>query len=156
MAFVTSVTSLRRSPTTPASDTARRPLVGRDAELEVLEGLLDGVQERGASLIVRGDPGVGKSTLLETFAARAAENGWRVLETGGTPSERPLPLAGLHKLLHPIMGDLERLPAPQRNALRAAFGIVDAPTPGIFLVALATLTLLAETATAGPAAGDRR
>ena len=147
---MTSVTSLRRSPKTLPSDAAQRPLVGRHAELEVLEGLLDGVQERGASLIVRGDPGVGKSTLLETFAAHAAESGWRVLQTGGTPSERPLPLAGLHKLLHPIMGDLECLPDPQRGALRAAFGIIDAPTPGIFLVGLATLTLLAETATARP------
>ncbi len=68
----------------------------------------------------------------------------------GVESEAHLPFAGLHQLLHPIMGQADELPGPQRDALMAAFGMCDSAASDLFLVALATLNLLAEAAGAEP------
>ncbi len=127
-----------------------RPLVGRERELESVFRLAAEVDSGGGSLVVRGEAGIGKSALLERIGDELCARGWRVLRTSGTPSERQLPFAGLQKLLRPMMGELSRLYAPQRDALLCAFGLVDGSLSGIFLVALATLDLLAEAATSGP------
>jgi DNA-binding CsgD family transcriptional regulator len=127
-------------------------LFARQAEVETLDRLLDAVPDRGCSLVIRGDPGVGKTAMLDAMYRRTSDQGWRVLRTEGTPSERRLPLAALHRLLHPVMGSVDKLPAPQREALRGAFGLVDGPPPEIFLVALAALGLLAEVAVHAPVA----
>jgi DNA-binding CsgD family transcriptional regulator len=98
--------------------------------------------------VVRGDPGVGKTALLDYLVARAS--GCRVAHAAGVESEMELVYAGLHQLLTPMLGRLERLPAPQANALRTAFGLSSGPAPDRFLVGLATLSLLAEVAEEHP------
>jgi predicted ATPase len=88
------------------------PLLGRDAEVQRLEGLLDAVAERGSALLVLGEAGVGKSALIAAAAQRAAGQGMLVLKTSGVQSESQLPFAGLHQLLQPILGLADELPAP--------------------------------------------
>ncbi len=75
---------------------------------------------RGGALVVRGHPGVGKSSLLRDAIERM--EGTQVLTTRGIESESPLPFAALQRLLRPVMSHAARLPAPQSAALRAAFG----------------------------------
>ena len=129
-------------------------LHGRERERERLAVLLDEARgSRGGALVIRGQPGVGKSALLADLADRAAsdvEPGMQVLRTQGIESESPLPFAALQRLLRPVMPLLGHLPAPQATALRAAFGEADTPTGDRFLVFLATLSLLAEAAEESP------
>jgi DNA-binding CsgD family transcriptional regulator len=124
-------------------------LAGRSSECNVLDELLHAVRA-GASrvLVVRGEPGVGKSALLELVAARAS--GFRVVRVSGVQSEMELAFAGLHQLLGPILGQSGRLPAPQRNALQTALGVSTGPAPNLFLVGLAVLGLLSEEAAQQP------
>jgi len=116
----------------------------------VLDRLFDDVHARGGSLEVSGGPGVGKSALLEEAAARAADRGMTVLHVTGVQSEAFLAFAGLHHLLRPVLGHLDRVPAPQRHAIQAAFGLSGGPAPDMFLTALAVLDLLAESAARAP------
>jgi len=102
-------------------------------------------------LVVRGDPGVGKTALLNHLAKHAA--GCQVLRVAGVKSEMELAFAGLHLLCAPMLGRLDRLPVPQREALRTAFGLSVGPSPDRFLVGLAVLTLLAEAAGERPLIG---
>ena len=125
-------------------------LVGRESELHVIDQLLDDVHGRGGSLAVTGGPGVGKSALLLEAAARAADRGLLVLQATGVQSEALLPFAGLHQLLRPILGYLDRLAAPQRDAMQVAFGLADGLAADFFLTALAALDLLAESAAQAP------
>jgi DNA-binding CsgD family transcriptional regulator len=120
-------------------------LVGREREIEAVGDLLARVESRGSSLLLRGDPGIGKSALLREAGALARERGLRVLETSGVQAEASLPYAGLHLLLRPLLGLADRLPRPQRLALEGAFGLEDADAPA-FIAGLATLTLLGEAA----------
>ncbi len=99
-------------------------------------------------LVVRGQPGVGKSALLADLVGHA--EGMQVLRTQGIESESPLPFAALQRLLRPVMRHIERLPARQATALRAAFGETDTPPGDRFLVFLAALSLLAEAAEESP------
>ncbi|HMI71095.1 MAG TPA: AAA family ATPase, partial [Solirubrobacteraceae bacterium] len=99
-------------------------------------------------LVVRGEAGVGKTALLEYVAERAS--GCRIARIAGVESEMELAFAGLHQLCAPMLDALDRLPGPQGNALRAAFGLQDGDVPERFLVALAVLTLLAEAADVEP------
>jgi predicted ATPase len=126
------------------------PLYGREAELGVVEELLDGVPEHGGALVVRGDAGIGKSSLTAAAIGTAGARGMGVSRTVGVESEAQLPFAGLHQLLQPILGGLSELPGPQRAALKAAFGIADADAPDRFLIALATLDLLGDAAASSP------
>jgi DNA-binding NarL/FixJ family response regulator len=124
-------------------------LYGRDAERSRIGRLLDGAREsRSAVLVVRGEAGVGKSALLEDARAQAA--GMRVLRGRGLESEAQLPYAGLHQILRPILGDVDRLPLPQARALRGALGLESGAGDEWFLVSLAVLSLLAEAAEHGP------
>ena len=93
-----------------------------------------------ASLVVRGEPGVGKSALLETLVAGAGEA--LVLRTQGLEVEAPLAFAALHRMLLPVMRLREGLPGPQAKALGVAFGEEDGPSIEPFLVAVATLSML--------------
>lgn len=127
------------------------PIFGRERELARLERLVDGVSECGAALLVRGEPGIGKSSLLAAARRRAEEAGMRVLRTAGVQSEAQLPFAGLHQLVLPILGQADRLPTPQRAALLAAFGMEEvAEAPDRFLIALAVLELLSDAAQGAP------
>lgn len=124
-------------------------LVGRDAERAEIDGLLaDAADGRSRALVVRGQAGIGKSTLLE-HAVRAAGD-MRVVRGTGIESEAELPFGALHLLLHPYLDRLDRLPAPQAAALRTAFGETDAAEPNRFLVGAAVLTLLADLAAETP------
>jgi len=125
----------------PASSGA--PLFGRDAEVAMLGQLVARIPERGGSLILRGDPGIGKTALLVKASAAASSTGVSVLRTAGAPSETGLAFAGLHQLLRPVLSWPDRLPGPQRDALAAAFGTLDVAAPDPFLIALAALNLLA-------------
>jgi DNA-binding CsgD family transcriptional regulator len=95
-------------------------------------------------LVLRGDPGVGKTALLDYLAECA--QGCRVLRVGGVQSEMEFAFAGLHQLLGPMLGRLEQVPTPQQEALRTVFGLSAGPAPDRFLVALAVLSLLSEAA----------
>src|SRR5918997_2987923 len=126
------------------------PIFDREGELARIGQLLDGISERGAALLVRGEPGIGKSTLLAAASQRAEAAGMRVLRTTGVQSEARLPFAGLHQLVLPVLGHAENLPAPQRTALLAAFGMVEAEVTDRFFVALALLELLSDVAEQAP------
>src|SRR5436190_24364188 len=96
-------------------------LHGRAVESAAVAALVDEAwASRGGALVLRGQPGVGKSSLLRDAIERA--EGTQVLTTRGIESEFPLPFAALHRLLRPVMSHASRLPGPQSSALRAAFG----------------------------------
>jgi len=120
-------------------------LTGRRAECSVLDRLAEAVRAgESRALVVHGEPGVGKTALLEYLAGQAS--GCRVAHAGGVQSERELAFAVLHQLCAPMLDRLERLPAPQRDALRTAFGLSAGPAPDRFLIGLAALGLLSEMA----------
>jgi DNA-binding CsgD family transcriptional regulator len=126
-------------------------LVDRVREFDLLTGLLKQAAEgTSAALVVRGDPGIGKTALLDAVAARAVSQGMRVARVTGVESEAPLGYAALHRLLLPFPGLVEQLPAPQRDALQSTFGLLAGPPPDRFLVALGVLTLLADAASRAP------
>ncbi len=108
-----------------------------------MRGVLDAVGERGSALVLRGEPGIGKSVLLDAACASARERGLRILVTAGVETESALPYAGLHRLLQPLLGDLDTLPVPQREMLRTAFGLAEGEGGDLFLAGLGTLGLLA-------------
>src|SRR5215472_1511984 len=120
-------------------------LRGRGSECGALDRLIEAVRA-GASrvLVVRGEPGVGKTALLDYLAGRAS--GCRVARAVGVQSEMELAFAGLYQLLAPMLDRLDALPGPQRDALRTAFGISAGPAPDRFLVGLAVLGLLSDVA----------
>jgi DNA-binding CsgD family transcriptional regulator len=123
---------------------ASPPLLGRDRELAELYTLIDGIEEHGGALVVRGEAGIGKSALLIAARERARHRGIAVVSTTGALSEAQLAFAGLHQLLLPLLGGLDILPHPQRRALETAFGIAEGEAPDLFLIGLATLGLVAE------------
>jgi DNA-binding CsgD family transcriptional regulator/tetratricopeptide (TPR) repeat protein len=125
-------------------------LVGREYEQGVIAGLLEGVRDHGGALVVAGEPGVGKSTLLTAAAEMAEDRGLLVLGTTGVQSEMNLPFAALHQLLRPVLPHAEKLPPPQRNAIQAAFAMTESSVPELFLIALAALELLSEVAGSSP------
>jgi DNA-binding CsgD family transcriptional regulator len=130
-------------------DAAAAQLAGRRDELSVLGGLVDAVREgESRVLVVRGEPGVGKTTLLEHVAGQ--EHSCQVARASGVQSEMGLAFAGLHQLCAPMLGRAERLPLPQQDALRTAFGLVAGPPPDRFIVGLAALNLLSEVAAERP------
>ena len=124
-------------------------LRGRRIECEALDRQLQRVRAGQSSVqVLRGEAGVGKTALLEYVAERASE--CRIARVAGVESEMELAFAGLHQLCAPMLGELDGLPGPQRDALRAAFGLHDGAAPDRFLVALAVLSLLAEAAEERP------
>lgn len=118
-------------------------LRGRDAERASLVALVDGARAaRAGALVLRGEPGVGKTALLDDLVAGV--QGVRVLRTQGLESEAPLAFAALYRLLRPLLALRDRIPVPQARALAVAFGQEDGERVDPFLVAVATLSLLTE------------
>lgn len=128
------------------------PLFGRGAELAVLERLVVGAAAgRGGALVIRGEPGIGKTALLEATLRSAARHGMRVLRAAGAESESSLPYAAMHQLVHPVAGGIDDLPPAHRSALRAAVGL-EQGEPDVYAVALAVLELITEAADERPVA----
>src|SRR3954454_13771784 len=126
-----------------ATDTPQRGLLGRRSETKTLDRLLDAVRAgKSRALVIRGDPGVGKTALLDYVVERAT--GCRVARAAGVQAEMELAFSGLHQLCAPMLDRLGRLPGPQRDALGSAFGLTAGHAPDRFLIGLAVLSLLAE------------
>jgi DNA-binding CsgD family transcriptional regulator len=122
-------------------------LTDRLSERDMLDRLIEAVRAgEGRALVVRGDPGVGKTVLLDYLAGRASGSGCRVARAVGVQSEMELAFAGLHQLCAPMMDHLGGIPVPQHDALRTAFGVAAGPPPDRFFVGLAVLSLLSEVA----------
>jgi DNA-binding CsgD family transcriptional regulator/tetratricopeptide (TPR) repeat protein len=136
--------------TKQATSRSSQLLLGRDAELRILEQRLDSIGEHGSALLIRGDPGVGKTSVLAAAKKLASERRLSVLSAAGVQTETNLPFAGLFELVRPILDKMDRLPKAQQNALRAAFGLAERSSADLFVVALAALDLLAEAASEHP------
>jgi hypothetical protein len=126
------------------------PLLGREAETKRLTALLDGIGRSGSALVLRGEPGIGKSRLLAETAALARDRDIVVLSTTGVQSEARLAFLGLHQLLRPLRTRAVDLIPAHRAALDAAFGLIDGPAPEHFRIAMAVLDLLSEAAADAP------
>src|SRR4051812_24443843 len=129
-----------------ATDTSLR---GREEELRTLDQLLEAVRAgESRALVLHGEPGIGKTALLEHAVESAAA--FRVARAGGVEAEMELAFAALQQLCAPMSDRLEHLPAPQRDALGVAFGLHAGAPPDRFLVGLATLSLFSEVAEEQP------
>ena len=120
-------------------------LLGRERERAALDRLMESARDGfGSAVVVHGEPGVGKTALLDDSVDRAAT--MRIVRSAGVEGEMELPFAALQQLCAPILEFGVRLPPPQRDALDVAFGLRPGPAPNPFLVALAALGLLSEAA----------
>ncbi len=124
-------------------------LIDRGAERRLLDGVLRDVGSgHSRVLVLHGDPGVGKSALLAYLAGQAS--GCRLVRAAGVESEMELAYAALQQLCAPMLGHLNHLPPPQRDALGTAFGLSAGPAPDRFLIGLAVLSLLSDVADEQP------
>jgi hypothetical protein len=124
-------------------------LLGRDAECADIDRLLDDARAgAGAALVVRGEPGIGKSALLDYARRRAAS--MTLLSAAGVQAESDLAFAGLHGLLRPVLAQLRQLPQPQSAALAGALGLAPSRQADRLLISAAVLGLLAAAAEDGP------
>src|SRR6202035_1666502 len=126
-------------------------IVGREAALARLRGLVDPVPQAGRVLLVIGEAGMGKSLLLADAAGRARAAGMRVLSVTGRESESKLASAGLHQLRRPVLSNAAALPGRQARALRGALGLDANPAaPDRLLTGVAVLTLLSDLSERSP------
>jgi AAA ATPase domain len=133
----------------PLGDHPRERLLGRSRERERLGRLLTGIRSgRSGVLVVHGEAGIGKTALLEQLVEQAS--GCLVARATGVQADMELPFAGLQQLFASMLDPLERLPAPQREAVEVAFGLRSGSAPDRFEVGLAILGLLAEVAEQQP------
>jgi DNA-binding CsgD family transcriptional regulator len=119
-----------------------RGLVGRGAELELIRVFLDRAQADGEALLLFGEPGVGKTLLLDAAAEVASSAGTKVLRAGGVEFEADVPYAGLHQLLLPLHEEFAGLDPAERDALNIALGFGLGPAPDRLVLYNATLSLL--------------
>jgi DNA-binding CsgD family transcriptional regulator len=120
-------------------------LLGRRDESAALDRLLASARSgHGGAIVVHGEPGIGKSALLDHAMAEAS--GFQVLRTVGNEAEVEVPFAALHQLCAPALAGREQLPAPQRDALGVAFALTTGAAPDRLVVGLAVLNLLAQLA----------
>ncbi|WP_280258492.1 helix-turn-helix transcriptional regulator [Nocardia wallacei] len=120
-------------------------LYGREREQEVFTGLLYRARTgHGAAVDLTGEPGIGKTALMDEFAAAAS--GASVLRATSVETEAEFGYATLHQLLLPVLNRIDRLPTPQSDALQIVFGLAAGPAPERFAVGLATLSLLSDLA----------
>ncbi|MFF0311107.1 LuxR C-terminal-related transcriptional regulator [Streptosporangium sp. NPDC004379] len=124
-------------------------LHGRERERADLDALVRAAAaSRSGVRVLVGEPGAGKTALLDYAATRAG--GFTVLAARGVPSESRLPFAALHRLVRPLTPLVDGLPEPQRRALAVALGRAEGPAPDRFLISVAVLSLLSEAAERGP------
>ncbi|MEV5150256.1 AAA family ATPase [Streptomyces sp. NPDC052727] len=122
-------------------------LVGRDAELRIIGRLLSA---GGGALVLAGEPGIGKTSLLSAAQRQAEQSGFTVLTVAGSEASAEVPFQGLYQLFAGSLDRVADLPVAQSRALLTALGLRKGPAPQPFLVALATLDLLAEAAAEAP------
>ncbi|MBV8218044.1 MAG: AAA family ATPase [Solirubrobacterales bacterium] len=131
------------------SNTRGLGFLGRTRERERLDGMLTQARDgQSAVVVIRGEPGIGKTALLR-YAARQA-SGLRTTEVEGIQAEMELPFAGIHRLCSPMLGGVEVLAEPQQHAIRVALGVSSGDAPDRFLVAVAVLNLLSASAEERP------
>ena len=124
-------------------------LYGRSRERAALDELLEAIRGgESRSLMLRGEAGIGKTALLDYLVAGASD--LTIVRAVGVESEMELAYASLHQLCAQLPDRLASLPAPQRDALRVAFGLTAGPSPDRFLVGLAVLSLMSEVAEERP------
>jgi DNA-binding CsgD family transcriptional regulator len=116
-------------------------LVGRDEDVTVIRAFIDQVPARGGALLISGEPGVGKTALLDAAARTAAADGIRVLRAAGAEFE-DVSFSGLNQILLPLRGELDRLDDPQRSALNVALGFSDGLSCDRLVVSNAALDML--------------
>jgi DNA-binding CsgD family transcriptional regulator len=127
------------------------PIIGREAALARLRGLVDPVPLASQVLLVVGEAGMGKTVLLADAAERARSAGMRVLPVTGRESESRLAFAGLHQLLRPVLSSVAGLPGRQAQALLSALGVAADPVaPDPLLTGVAVLTLLSDLSERSP------
>ncbi len=125
-------------------------LVGRSHEIDAIHGLIEDARAgRGRALVLRGAPGIGKSTLLGRARDVGEERGLRILAAGGVESESRLAFAGLSDVLRPVLDRIDRIPGAQRAALRAALALGPPAVPDRYAAYAATLSLLGAVAADG-------
>jgi DNA-binding CsgD family transcriptional regulator len=127
----------------------RISLLGRASECAVLDGLIGDIRGgESRSLVLRGEAGIGKTALLEYLVESAPD--LKIVRAVGVESEMELAYASLHQLCAPLLDRLERLPAPQRQALEIVFGLSAGAAPDRFLVGVGVLSLFSEVAEERP------
>src|SRR5690242_17267739 len=127
------------------------PIIGREAGLARLRGLVDPVPRAGQVLVVTGEAGMGKTVLLAEAAERARSAGMRILAVTGRESESKLAFAGLHQLLRPVLSGAAGLPGRQAQALLSALGLAADPVaPDPLMTRVAVLTLLSDLSERSP------
>ena len=124
--------------------------LGREVELQRLSELVASSVMTGTAVIIEGEAGIGKTTLLRSAAAEAEAAGFRMLKCAGSQNTSLMGYEGLHELLHPLMGYEDSLPDRQRNALMTAFALIEGPVPDRLVVSIAALGLLEEAASRRP------
>jgi DNA-binding CsgD family transcriptional regulator len=124
--------------------------VGRGIELQRLEAFLADAVNDGAALLLSGEPGVGKTLLLDTMAQVATQRGVRVLNAAGAQFEAGVSFAGLHQVLHPLQAGLIDLDPYLGAALTTALGMAEGPPPDQLSVCSAALGLLQHVARRKP------
>lgn len=120
--------------------------MGRARELGVLHGFIDTVEANGGSLLVVGEAGMGKTSLLDAATSHAAELGIRVLRASGVEFEAEVSFAGLHQLVAPLAAELAVLPPDSRRAIGVAVGLAEGPAPDRLALTNALLALLSAAA----------
>jgi DNA-binding CsgD family transcriptional regulator len=125
-------------------------LVGRTAELALIDALLAGRGPTGPGLLLRGDPGMGKTALLDAAAVQAEAAGTRVLRAGGAEFEAEISFSALHQILYPLREYVDRLATGQRDVLHQVFGLAPGPVPDPLVISAAVLALLGEVAAERP------
>jgi DNA-binding CsgD family transcriptional regulator len=128
---------------------ASSELLGRQSECQILDRILSAASAgHGGTIVICGEPGIGKSTLLDHAMVSATR--FHVLRAVGNEAERELPYAAAQQLCAPDLAALEELPTPHRDALGVAFGHVSGSAPDRLFVGLALLGLLSQLASKRP------
>jgi len=133
----------------PGDDRPTDRLVGREAEMERLRAFADAARADGGAILVTGEPGVGKTELLDA-ASQSAAAGTRIVRAAGIQFEAGMSYSGLNQVLLPLLDALAELPPIHRDALNVALGFGDGPPPSRLVVSNAALVLLRQAAASRP------
>lgn len=143
----------RAKPSGPSRAAVAAMLVGRDHELGLIASFLDYAAAEGAALVFSGEPGVGKTALLDAAVEAAAAAGTQVLRAAGSEFENEAKFSGLSRLLRPVLGELRQLSDAYRHALSVALGLGHGALSDRLVVSNAVLALLRQARVARPLLG---